>query len=133
MIGRCRRSVLIALAVVLCTITRVEFLSAPLLYSLPIEDSEEDAFIDGSALHSVEQQARLAHPDRNVTVIAIHGADAMSAFISAHFFGNPFCGTIQELRAADPDVFVVYHITFNCQELFDKACCGTGNFLGLYY
>jgi hypothetical protein len=72
-------------------------------------------------------------PERNVTVIEWHGLPAMEQFINGYWEGNLFCETVDALRLADPHVPIQFQITFGCQELFEESCCGTGNFLGLFY
>jgi hypothetical protein len=114
----------VALVVVLA-LSRIAFFRAP---------SWESGGIDlEGRRRTVEHDARAAHPNRTIQVISVHGIDAMNQFILESFFGNPFCERIDAARHADPDVFVVFDITFGCQELFDRSCCGTGNFLGLMY
>jgi hypothetical protein len=71
--------------------------------------------------------------ERNATVIEWNGLQAMEQFINGYWEGNLFCETIDALRLEDPQVPIQFRITFGCQELFENSCCGTGNFLGLFY
>jgi hypothetical protein len=72
--------------------------------------------------------------DKSVTVVDIEGRSGMAQLLSRYNKeSNLFCEMIDAHRSEDPNVFLRFNITFGCQELFDKAGCGTGNFLQMFY
>jgi hypothetical protein len=125
---RCRRRGLwVALAFVLA-LARFEFFRAPPQVVLKEEEAPRE-----DRLRQVERQAHEANPNRPIQVVAWDGLKDMNQFIGRSFYGNPFCESMDALRMEDPNVFVVFHFTFGCQELFQMSTCGTGNFLALLY
>jgi hypothetical protein len=67
-------------------------------------------------------------------VVAIQGIDQLYEYLKGSWTANnPFCETIQELRSADPTVFITFNISFSCQELYERGEAGTGNYLAYFY
>jgi hypothetical protein len=127
-VWRRRRGVAVMAALVLLSLTRVEFFRAPFFVD---DEQEKDETAD--LRKTWERALKSAHPNRTVQVVVIDGVDAMNQFLVGSFYGNPFCEAMDRFRSEDPAVVVAFHFTFGCQDLFDHAMCGTGNFLGLLY
>jgi hypothetical protein len=87
----------------------------------PMSDS-----VSSDLISNVEETPR--------SVVNIEGIDLLYEYMTGSWAeNNPFCETIQEMRAVEPSVYITFNITFSCQDLYEVSGAGTGNYLTYFY